>query len=277
MCKARAWSLSVFTSALVKANIKRRLSGVVRNVGGVARRHLPQGVALLLRPVDAARLVERLQRALKLARVHLVESGFLLGGADALHVLQDRRAVRLPQRLEHAAALDARKLRVVARKNEFCASGARGGGDCARCSVATIAASSTIKTVFLFQAVRPLSSAFNSLAMVLACLNPSPRICCATSFVHAKPITFAPSGLVSGAGRRLRCGSCRFRPRPTASQNLPRRVRWCKASACSGFSVKSAVVLSSRVSLKPARCVVGQALRARVTAPISAAKTSRVV
>ena len=79
--------------------------------------------------MDAARLVEGLQRALKLATVHLVESGFLLGGADALHVLQDRRAVRLPQRLEHAAALDARKLRVVARKNEFCASGARGRGD----------------------------------------------------------------------------------------------------------------------------------------------------
>ena len=59
--------------------------------------------------------------------------------------------------------------------------------------VEIIAASSTIKTVSRFQLVRPFSSAFISLARVFACRKPSPRICCATSFVQARPRTSLPA------------------------------------------------------------------------------------
>ena len=90
-----------------------------RNVGGVARRHVAQGVGLLFRPVDAARLVEGRQRLPELALVHPVERGLLPGVLNPLHVLQDRRAVGLAQRLEHPASFDAGKLRVVARENQL--------------------------------------------------------------------------------------------------------------------------------------------------------------
>jgi hypothetical protein len=91
------------------------------------RGHVAQGVGLLLCPVDAARLVERVQRPAKLSLVHLVESGFLLGVLNPLHLLQDRRAVGLAQGFEHAAFFDAGELRVIASKNEFRASLTRGG------------------------------------------------------------------------------------------------------------------------------------------------------
>ena len=104
------------------------LVGRFREVGGVGLRHIAQGVVLLRRPVNPARLVEGFERLRKLALVHLAEGRFLLGLLDALHVAKDRRAVRLPQRLEHAAALDAGKLRVVAGENKFRAGIAGGGG-----------------------------------------------------------------------------------------------------------------------------------------------------
>ena len=69
-------------------------------------------------------------------------------------------------------------------------------------SVEIIAASSTTRTVSRVQARAALLErdkfAGNRCS---ACLNPSPRICCTTSFVHARPITFLPVGLVHGAGR----------------------------------------------------------------------------
>ena len=149
------------------------------------------------------------------------ESGFLLVGADALHVFQDRRAVRLPQRLEHAAALDARELLVVASNHEFCASGARGGGERPGARSPPWPPRRRSRQSFY-----PMPSArFRARSIRWRWCrrgNPSPRICCATSFVQARPITLCPRPR-RRRGWRLTCGSCRCRPHPTVSQSLPRR------------------------------------------------------
>jgi hypothetical protein len=76
------------------------------NVAGVLFDHGAHGVGLLVGPMQAGRLVGKLQRAQKLAVMHFAKDALLLLILDALHLFQDRRAVRQAQSLEHAAALN---------------------------------------------------------------------------------------------------------------------------------------------------------------------------
>ena len=96
------------------------------------RGHVLERVALARRPVDVSGLVEVLQGGAEVAAVHLAPCLLFFGTLHALNVRKDRRAVGLAQRLENPAALDARKLRVVARQNQLCARLSRGGGQLAK-------------------------------------------------------------------------------------------------------------------------------------------------
>ena len=110
-------------------------------------------------PVNGALFLEDAERRLEIPGMHPVEGALLVGVGDAPDLVQFGRAVFLPQGAEHAAALDAGELPVVAHQNQLGSGLARLAVTSARCLVESMAASSTMSTVRACHWLEPFPAA----------------------------------------------------------------------------------------------------------------------
>ena len=167
-------------------------AGFVRRGGAVLRPLRDQrgaGLALRARPVDRALLLVDVERVVKIALGHHLGRAALVDLVLPLHLGQLGRAVAVFQRAEHAAALDAAELPVVADQNELRAGVVRVRGhhrhqlgvehrglvhDDDGAPVPARAAVVEREQLAVDRAAR---------------LKPSARMSCATALVGARPIT----------------------------------------------------------------------------------------